>query len=254
MKRVTFYLVFLFAFLPLYASTLNLNTQFTKANKLYNEKKYKEALKVYNSIKKSLEKKDLKSFKLYFNLGCTYYRLNDIANSRLYFEKAKRIHPLNKELETNLSLIVSKLKDREKNIKDGFFVAFFKKIYLSFSLNTLTILSILFFFMIFIFIAMLLSGRFDKKKSYYGIGVSLLLFLIFFSLFYSRYQFTFAKEGIVFSQTLEVFSEPNTSSTVLFKIHKGTKVKEGEEINGYVHIYLPDGLNGWIDKQYLKDI
>ena len=232
----------------------DVNSLFKKANNLYLNKEYGKALDIYRQIEKQLNENNEHSFKLYYNLGCTYYRLNDIANARYYFEKAKRVNPFDKDLNKSLNLLLTKVKDKEKKVKEGFFLNIYKKMYLSFGLNTLTVVAIVFFLAVFLILGMLVSNRYDKKKLYYGLGISLFLFLLSFSLFYSRYKFTFQKEGIVFADEVEVFSEPNTSSTVLFKLHKAAKVKIEDNLNGYVHISLPDGLNGWIDRQYIKEI
>ncbi len=230
------------------------SSAFERANKFYMEKKYKKSLEEYKKIEKKLNEKGEKSFKLYYNLGCVYYRLKDYPHSRLYFEKAKRINPLDKSLVKNLNLVKTAVNDKTKRGNQGFFVELYEKIYLSAGLNFFTYLTALLFVLCFIFAGLIISGRFEKKKLYYGLGISLFLFLLSFSLFYSRYKFTFAKEAIVFSDSVDVFSEPNTSSTVLFKLNSGIKVAVEESINGYAHISLPDGLNGWVDRQYLKEI
>ena len=230
------------------------SSAFDRANKLYMGKQYEKSLEEYKKIEKRLNEKGEKSFKLYYNLGCVYYRLKDYPNARLYFEKAKRIKPLDKSLLKNLELVKIAVKDKTKSKKEGFFVDLFRKIYLSAGLNLFTVITALFFIACFVFIALIISARFDRKKLYYGLGVSVFLFFVFFSLFYSRYKFTFSKEAVVFSDSVDVFSEPNTSSTVLFKLNSGMKVSVEENLNGYAHISLPDGLNGWVDRQYLKEI
>ena len=246
----------LFVMITVYLSgfSQDANSLFQKANNLYLNKEYDKALTVYKQIETQVAENNENSFKLYYNLGCAYYRLNDIANARYYFEKAKRLKPFDKDLNKSLNLLLTKVKDKSKKVKDGFFLNIYKKMYLSVGLNTLTVVAIVFFLLVFLILGMLISNRYDKKKLYYGLGISLFLFLLSFSMFYSRYKYTFKREGIVFANEVEVFSEPNTSSTVLFKLHKAAKVKIEEKLNGYVHISLPDGLNGWIDRQYVKEI
>ncbi len=253
MKKFAFILLIVFTFVSLlYAE--DINPLFENANRFYINKEYGKALNEYKKAEAILAKHGKHSFKLYYNLGCTYFRLNDLANARYYFEKARRIKPFDKDLNKNLKLLSTKLKDKEKKMADGFFLKIYKGLYQSVSLNTLTVVSTAFFLLVFLFLGMLISNRYDKKKLYYGLGLSIFLFLFSFSLFYSRYKFTFQREGIVFAEEVDVFSEPNTSSTILFKLHKATKVKIEDELNGYAHVSLPDGLNGWVDRQYLKEI
>lgn len=252
MKKLAVFIAFLI--ISFLSFGFDYTSAFEKANKYYMEKKYEKSLEEYKKIEKQLNGKGEKSFKLFYNLGCVYYRLKDYPNSRLYFEKAKRIKPLDKSLVKNLNLVKTIVKDKTKKGNEGFFVELFRKIYLSFGLNFYTLITALFFILCFIFAGLIISGRFEKKKLYYGLGISVFLFLLSFSLFYPRYKFTFAKEAIVFSDSVDVFSEPNTSSTVLFKLNSGMKVAVEETINGYAHISLPDGLNGWVDRQYLREI
>ncbi len=248
---ILFLVVFSFAF---YCKAENLSALFETANNYYINKQYEKALTEYKKIETELKKAHKYSFKLYYNLGCTYFRLNDLANSRYYFEKARRIKPLDRDLNKNLKLILTKLKDKEKTVEPGIFLKIYKKLYQSVSLNSLTVFLIFVLLFVFFIIGLLISSRYDKKRLYYALGVGLFLLVFSFSLFYSRYNFTFQKEGIVFSDEIDVFSEPNTSSTILFKLHKATKVKIENQLNGYAHISLPDGLNGWVDRQYIKEI
>ena len=62
----------------------DLNEKFLEANNLYNDSKYEQSIQVYLQILDS----GVHSSELYFNIGNAYYRLNDIANSILYYEKS----------------------------------------------------------------------------------------------------------------------------------------------------------------------
>ena len=61
---------------------------------------YEKAANVYEQI---LEKEQ-SSFELYYNLGNTYFRLNEIPKSILNYERALQIKPHHKALKYNLKL------------------------------------------------------------------------------------------------------------------------------------------------------
>jgi len=65
---------------------------FSSANKLYQQEKYIEALDQYQKI----EKQDLESVSLYFNMANIYYRTNQVAPAVYYYEKALKLNPITK--------------------------------------------------------------------------------------------------------------------------------------------------------------
>ena len=58
---------------------------FEIANEMYKKGEYENAIQKYEFIEKSLKQE---SADLYFNLGNSYYKLNKVAPSIYYYEKA----------------------------------------------------------------------------------------------------------------------------------------------------------------------
>ena len=75
------------------------NLQFDQANSLYNNGKYDAAILTYESILEN----NLHSSALYFNMANCYYKLNKIAPSIYYYEKALKLSPNDKDIQNNLS-------------------------------------------------------------------------------------------------------------------------------------------------------
>jgi len=72
---------------------------FEEANTLYNEAQYYEALDKYTQILDSGEH----SAELYFNMGNAHYKLNNIAPSIYFYEKALLLKPNDKEIKNNIA-------------------------------------------------------------------------------------------------------------------------------------------------------
>jgi SH3-like domain-containing protein len=71
----------------------------------------------------------------------------------------------------------------------------------------------------------------------------------------SQYNQSFVTQhAIVFSTRTNIYSAPNTSSTVLFVIHNGLKVKVLKTEQKWLNIMLPDGSIGWIPEETLAVI
>ena len=85
----------------------DLNEKFLEANNLYNDSKYEQSIQVYLQILDS----GVHSPELYFNIGNAYYRLNDIANSILYYEKSLKLDSSDNEVINNLNMVKNALID-----------------------------------------------------------------------------------------------------------------------------------------------
>ena len=72
---------------------------FEQGNALYNDGNYTEAIEKYQAILKQGKH----SAELYFNLGNSYYKLNNIAPSIYYYEKALQLAPDDKDILNNIS-------------------------------------------------------------------------------------------------------------------------------------------------------
>ena len=67
-----------------------INESFDKANQLYNSGDYQKAISAYNLILDANQH----SASLYYNIANCHYKLNEIALSIYYYEKALLQHPL----------------------------------------------------------------------------------------------------------------------------------------------------------------
>ena len=70
-------------------ATQTVEDEFAKANKLYQQEKYSEALTIY----KQIEAQELQSDDLFYNMANAFYKMNQVAPAIYYFEKALKINP-----------------------------------------------------------------------------------------------------------------------------------------------------------------
>ncbi|NOZ13441.1 MAG: tetratricopeptide repeat protein [Acidobacteria bacterium] len=248
------WLCFLLILTTFVSAASDISTLYRQGGKAYAEKNYDKAIQLYQQAVSKLEAKGEKSFDLLYNLGCANFRKGDLASARLYFEQAKRIRPLDFSVNRNLKILKSRLTDKIKTPATGMLEKTYRHIYQSIPYPLLTGLLLFFWALVFIFTSLLISGRFPKKPLYYGLGISIVLLLLTFGLTNSRAGELSRREAVVFQPEVEVFSEPTTASSLLFRIHPGTLVHIEGEDSGYIHIALPDGMNGWARKQSFKTI
>lgn len=224
---------------------------FKNANTLYNEGKFQDAIDQYESILN----KGQHSAELYFNLGNANYKLNRIAPSVYYYEKALRLSPNDKEIQNNLAFAQNMTIDAIEELPEVGVSKFMKKAINAFSFDAWAKLSIAFMLL---FVGLFITYYFmfstsRKRMAFVSSNASLLLMLVCLFFAFQKYNLVQKdRPAIVFSQEAEVKSEPNMRSAEAFKLHEGTKVQVLDTVNNWKKIKLVDGKTGWIPSDDIK--
>lgn len=226
---------------------------FDKATTLYNEGEYKGAAEGYLEILKNGEH----SAELYFNLGNTYYKLDSIAPSIYYYEKALLLKPNDRDVLNNLAYAQNMAMDDIETLPDSTISRLYKNFTNYLSFDQWAYLAIV--FMVF-FVALYLAFYYfkfstQKRIAFIGSIMSLILSLVMAILAYSEYSdFTSERPAIIFAQKTSVRSEPNDRSQAVFDLHAGTKVSVLDQLNDWKKIQLSDGKTGWMLSNDIKEL
>lgn len=226
---------------------------FEKGNALYNAKDYQGALEQYRKISDN----GVHSAELYFNMGNAYYKLNQIAPSILYYEKALMLDPDDKDIEVNLSYARNMtIDDIEEMPQTGISKLVNGVIgQLSYQSWTRTAIITMFLFVGF-FIAYYFAYTQGRKRLLFAIG-SGWLFLSVLSLLFAFQQRRIVRENdpaIVFAEETTVMAEPNLGSDEVFRLHEGTKVFILDTMSSWKKIRLADGKVGWLPEDELRAV
>jgi len=225
--------------------------QFDKANALYNDGKYAEAIDQYEAILDSKEH----SAALYFNLGNANYKLNNIAPSIYYYEKALQLDPKDKDIQSNLAFAQNMTIDAIEKVPEVGFSKIINNIVNTFNTDTwaeIAIGGVLLFVIIFL----MYHFSYSTSKKRVAFVVSIVSLIVTFL----AVAMAFQKSGldkknnpaIVFVQESRVKSDPNPTSEEVFRLHEGTKVQVVETYEGWNKIKLSDNSTGWIPSKEIK--
>lgn len=221
------------------------NQLFEQGNTLYNDGKYQEAINKYMAILET----DVHSAELYFNLGNAHYKLNNIAPSIYYFEKALQIQPNDSEIQNNLNFARNMTLDAIDVIPEVGISKVLNNASNVFSFDTWAILAVCFVIVsVFLFINYYLSNGPKTKRFSFTFGFAA-IFLMIGSLTAAFHKFNLDKNNkpaIVFVQETRVRNEPNLRSEEAFRLHEGAKVQVLDTIENWKKIKLSDGKTGWI--------
>ena len=251
MKKL-FFFIYVLSTAFLVAQT-NSQQLFEKANTSYKEGNYQEAVNLYQEI----EAKDSISSTLFYNLGNAYYKLNNVANTIYYFEKALILDPLNKDAANNLQFAKRMTIDNIEDIPLTFLQRMEANYLQKFSYNQWAMISVAFSFLAAIlFLLFYFSDISSKKRVYFLTSVlSFFLLITSFAITYNQYQKSSTTTyAIIFSSKVSVNNAPTQNSEEIFVLHEGTKVNILDTLDNWKKIKLADGKIGWIIANALKEL
>lgn len=251
MKKILYILIFYIV--VQHAFAVETDTLLFRANNEYSKELYTNAVEHYLQI----IDQGYESAELYFNLGNAYFKLDDIPSAILYYEKAKKLDPNEKDINFNLNVANTKIADKIEPVPELFFQRWWRSVYNLFGANAWAKISVIGFILFFILLAFYLLSNFlvIRKVAFYAGVIIFFLTLFSFTVAYQKYHIIKnQKEAIVFTPTITVKSSPNQNSVDLFVIHEGSKVRIIEEVGGWYEIRIANGSVGWLPASSLKTI
>lgn len=231
----------------------NQDSLFVAANKSYQQEKYMEALQSYQEI----EKMELESADLYFNMANIYYKTNQVAPAVYYYEKALKLTPNDRDILFNLEFANRMILDNIEPLPKSLWQKFMDTVILKFTYETWSKIAVGLAFLFAVLFLMYHFSYSTSKKRVFFITSILSVILVTTCLFFAyrnKHYIDNNIEAIIFSNAANVKSAPTKSSEVYFELHEGTKVIILESLDNWKKIKIADGKMGWIDTNALKEI
>lgn len=227
------------------------NLLFEQANLMYNDGNYNEAIDKYESIIDN----EKHSAELYFNLANAHYKLNNIAPSIYYYEKALQLAPKDKDVTNNIAFARNMTIDAIEVVPEVGFSKLLKNISRRLHFDQWAMTSVI---LVILFVMLFIMYYFSEstgKKRWAFISSIVSLFMACLALSFSFHNYNLSQmdnPAIVFVQESRVKSEPNLRSEESFRLHEGTKVQIIDTVNSWNEIELSDGKTGWISNDDIK--
>ena len=222
---------------------------FNKANIFYEENKYSEAIKLYESI---LEK-GYESGHLFYNLGNAYFKKGELGKAILNYERALRLIPLDSDLQANYKYALSLTKVPVKDLESFWFIRLLNKVVSPFTIEYLTILlSFIYLSLLGVLILSFYLAFFRKHRKV----------IVFFLVFLFSFSFSglilkvskLGKEAVVIVKEAQVRFAPLEEATFYFRVYEGQKLRIISQEGNYYKIRDHRRKIGWIEKKALEII
>ena len=184
---------------------------------------------------------------LYYNLGNTYFHLNDLGKAIGYYLKALHFLPRHEDLIANLNYARLQTIDRRENPKLSW-----REVLREWSSPltlqewTLMLVSANGIFWIGALLRLFYRREVISWLIFLSGGLTLFLLAGLFIKWWAPLPV-----GTILPETSAVYSAPHSQSTVLFQLHGGTEVIIEEEMEQWVKIEFEPTQKGWIEQSRL---
>ncbi len=224
--------------------------QYNKGNEAYMKGDYESALNHYLVAEPHTE-----GFAINYNLGNAYFKLGEIPESILHYERALRFEPSNEDALYNLSLandlIVDKIEVLPKSKLNIWWRTFRYGLGPDGWAKLCILLSIVGISLLLLFY---LSGAVTWRRLGFFGGIFALIFgVLAYTLAVSAENFRYGeKAAVVFTDKVDVKGEPRGGSLNVFVLHAGTKVDLLNTEGEWFEVRIASGARGWIHSNDLR--
>lgn len=223
------------------------------ADSAYVRGDYAQAIALYEELLTEGE-----SPEVYYNLGNSYFKIDNMGKSILNYERALLLDPGNSDIRANLDIARSKTQDNLVSTPSIFFVVWISSLINTMSVKQWAICGIIAFILLLFSLGVFFFTMSERtKKISFIFAICFLIFTIVSNIFAfsQKNRLINRNDAIVLTPSVTVRSTPSESGTSLFILHEGTKVTiKDNTMQEWKEIELSDGKVGWILKEDIEII
>ena len=227
------------------------------AAEAYRAGDYRKSIGLYEMVVTEALTESRESAAVYYNLANAYFRDNQLARAILNYERARLLDPGNGDIRHNLRFAQSKTEDRIEQAGIFFLQEWFKGVRDLNNSNRWAVISIIFFLLFLICVAVFLFLRllWARKTAFYS-GLLFLMLMIVTTIFAfsQKRERILRDDAIVMVGAAMVNASPDRNSNRLFELHEGTKVRIRNNDGNWYEVEIANGSVGWTEKENVEVI
>ena len=227
---------------------------YQEGNRRYQEGDFEGALTSYLRLVEA----GFESGEVYYNIGNTYFKLSNVAQSILYYERARRLLPGDEDVKVNLDLARSLTVDEIEPLP-RFWLFNVLDWWVGLLPRTLLIAVVAASYLVGTGVVLLLILKRGAPVAVWGkriASASGVVFLLFgLNLAVRELELGQTQEAVVLQPQVDVLSAPLDDETLtIFTVHEGTKVRIDRLSEEWAEVALEDGRVGWVPVGVLETI
>jgi hypothetical protein len=211
-------------------------------NQLYEDGNFAEAALRYQALVDA----GVEDGRLYYNLGNTYFKMNDLGRAVLNFRRAQRLLPRDGDVVANLRLARDQTLDRIESENKGATVDLFRNLIYSTTLDEAAVAALVLWVVLCgLGVGAILWQQWRRILLMLASGITLLLFSVLLSVAIRSWDERGQPPAVVVADEVAVHSGPGDGYLTEFTLHAGAEVRVVERWGGWLRVTLPGDLQGW---------
>ncbi len=224
---------------------------FLEATRQYDEGNFEEAGKRYLKIVEL----GWENGPLYYNMGNTFFRLNDLGQAVLFYERAARLMPGDEALAHSIRVAKAKTANRFRLLPKPFGLRAWNKLVFAVQPSGLLYIGLLLYLVgiSFLIYRIWLGYRQEWIRRIWS--WSLVAGIILLTMAYAAsWTLSNQRSAVVVDTKTPFFQDPGDLSQSELEIHEGLTVDLLSDREGLYEVRLPDGQTGWISASSIVEI
>jgi tetratricopeptide (TPR) repeat protein len=252
MSKQIIFIALLFIPMLLVADTWEV-TLYNEAVEAYQNKQFSQALEKFMA----LEDEGIVNADLYYNIGNSYFRADQLGRAVVYYLKALKVDPNHHRARQNLNFALEITQDEQSLQTEDTLGRIWSAIVTTFPLNLLAIITLAILILIVLTINWMIIYYRGKEKSIPIFILTFLIVLFSISLLISIIRWNTLhddSQAVLIADQASGYSGPSEEFTRIFTIHEGMIVTIEQAENNWLLVKLPNGTGGWMKSAELDRV
>ncbi|MDD3375388.1 MAG: hypothetical protein PHY73_06685 [Candidatus Omnitrophica bacterium] len=215
-------------------------SKFYEANLSYKDGEYRKAIDLYEDIVRL----GFANGVLYYNLGNSYFKIDDLGRAIVNYERAKFFIPRDGDLRSNEQYAYSLTQAHNLLTKKMFLGRIIEKIRDEFTCNEIVWFLLALYIVLGFFVVFGMLSKWPKKKIFIISGIFIVI-IVFGSMMLITKVLAEDRAAIIMLDTDAKF-EPQDNATTHFSLVIGSRINVVKAEDNWAKIERLDGKLGWI--------
>lgn len=219
---------------------------FERGNRAYDQERFDEAAESYRTVLKY----QIEDPRVEYNLGNAEFRLGNLGQAILHYERAKRLDPTDPAILENLRFARSQRLDRVPDPERPVVVGWVTDLQDRLGPDRQAWLAVGVLWLVCALLAWGLwtAGSWNARHGWALAALILTLVLIGASWYATYERLEGGTTAVVVHRVVEVLAGPGENNATLATVHEGLDVEVWGERAEWVQVRMPNGVSGWVPK------
>lgn len=235
-----------------FASLLAVTPVLEDADNAFLQKKYKEAIRGYETVLQQGENADI-----YYNLGNAYFRVNDLGRAVLSYERALALAPADEDVRHNLEVCQAKVANQFNLPSEMFFITWLRNLVMHRSCDAWGGYALFSLFLSLLAFGIFRYGRALRLRQVaLGVAVLGVLCFVFCNIAAAWNWRSYAHDDrAVVVEPVALVKDSQPKAELIMDLQPGVVVRVVEEtLRGWMLVELPNTKTGWLRSEAIEKV